>query len=147
MIEYLGNKKNIIYKQAAVLPFRIIENRLQFLLITSRKAGNWIIPKGLFEEGLSPSELAVKEAYEEAGIVGTISAISLGEYRYKKWNGICQVQVFSMLVTSLLDEWPEDDFRFRQWFEAEKARDVIRNSELKDILNEFISEQKKVNFI
>ena len=56
------------FKQSGVIP--VLDNRL--VLITSRKSERWIIPKGYVEKGLSPSESAAKEAYEEAGLIGVV---------------------------------------------------------------------------
>jgi 8-oxo-dGTP pyrophosphatase MutT (NUDIX family) len=144
MIEYRGTERTIIYDQAAALPFRYIDHRLEILLITSRKSRRWIIPKGLMEQGLSPAELAVKEAYEEAGIAGNISNHSLGKYEYNKWSGICRVKVYSLFVVNVLDTWPEDDFRFRKWFTPDQALSVIENEELKLIMSHFIRDHNNV---
>ena len=144
MIEYRGNSKTTIYNQAAVLPFRYWQERLQILLITSRRARHWIIPKGLMEEGLSAEELALKEAFEEAGISGNISTRPLGIYHYEKWNGVCRVQVFSLLVTRLMDEWPEDGFRFRQWFDAKEATDLLENTELRQLVSAFVVNHRNI---
>jgi 8-oxo-dGTP pyrophosphatase MutT (NUDIX family) len=144
MIEFRGNAKTIIYKQAAALPFRYWNNRLQIMLITSRKAKRWIIPKNLMEDGLSPAELAVKEAYEEAGIAGNISERSLGLYHYEKWNGICRVEVFTLFTCTILDEWPEDTFRFRQWFDAREVPNLITNEELKALIIQFNNEHQDI---
>jgi 8-oxo-dGTP pyrophosphatase MutT (NUDIX family) len=144
MIEYRGNTKTIVYNQAAALPFRYINDRLQIMLITSRRARRWIIPKGLLEEGLSPSELALKEAYEEAGITGNISHRSLGMYKYEKWNGICRVEVYSLFVTNILDRWPEDTFRFRQWFDFSDVAQLIENNELRQLISGFINNHQNI---
>jgi 8-oxo-dGTP pyrophosphatase MutT (NUDIX family) len=144
MIEYRGTVKQVIYPQAAALPFRYIDEGLEILLITSRKGKRWIIPKGLLEEGLSPVELAAKEAWEEAGISGNISMQSLGEYEYEKWNGVCRVNVFSLCVLNVLDTWPEDSFRFRKWFPADEAVGLVEHDGLKRILVHFIQKHHKI---
>ena len=131
----------IIYKQAAALPFRYKNDDLQIMLITSRKNRKWIIPKGLMEEGLTKYELAIKEAYEEAGIAGQVTTQSLGVYQYEKWGGICKVSVFSLQVDKILDQWPEDDFRDRKWFNPKEAINIVENSELKDIIKQFVKTQ------
>jgi 8-oxo-dGTP pyrophosphatase MutT (NUDIX family) len=42
------------------------------MLLTSRETGRWVIPKGWPSKGLKPREVAASEAYEEAGLVGSI---------------------------------------------------------------------------
>jgi predicted NUDIX family NTP pyrophosphohydrolase len=66
--------------QAGVIPYRILDDKIQVLLMTSREMGRWIIPKGNIN-GEAPSKAAGREAYEEAGVKGTItSPIPLGIY-------------------------------------------------------------------
>jgi 8-oxo-dGTP pyrophosphatase MutT (NUDIX family) len=49
--------------------------------MTSRDTGRWIIPKGNISAGKAPYEAAQAEAFEEAGIKGTISdSTPLGMY-------------------------------------------------------------------
>jgi 8-oxo-dGTP pyrophosphatase MutT (NUDIX family) len=45
------------------------------LLMTSRDTGRWIIPKGNIDAGATPAKAAEKEAYEEAGVKGTITRL------------------------------------------------------------------------
>ena len=54
------------------------------LLVTSRETGRWVLPKGWAEKGLTGSEVAAKEAFEEAGIIGVILDSSIGWYSYLK---------------------------------------------------------------
>jgi 8-oxo-dGTP pyrophosphatase MutT (NUDIX family) len=59
-------------RQYAALPFAEIEGKTMVLLVTSRDTARWVPPKGWAERDLSGPELAVKEAYEEAGVIGEI---------------------------------------------------------------------------
>jgi len=126
------------YNQSAVIPFRRTENKTEVLLITSRKKKKWIIPKGIVEPDLLPSESAVKEAFEEAGVRGKISDNSIGNYNQKKWGGLCNVKVYLMEVNVLLETWPED-FRDRKWVSLDDAPDQIDNQGLKKILTKLKS--------
>jgi phosphohistidine phosphatase len=60
------------YTQSAVLPYRLLDGKLQIMLIASRKATRWVIPKGVKEPELSLRDSADKEALEEAGIRGKL---------------------------------------------------------------------------
>ncbi len=110
-----------IYKQSAVLPYRLRDHDLEVLLITSRKGKRWVLPKGIVEPGLSGPASAAQEAREEAGIEGEVAARRLGRYRYKKWNGTCRVEVFPMKVTVERDQWPEAGIRRREWLSVDEA--------------------------
>ena len=131
MFNYPSN----IYDQSAVIPFKVNSNRVKILLIKSRK-GKWIIPKGIIEKGLSPQESALKEAVEEAGVDGIVIEQLIGEYKYEKWGGTCNVKVYAMLVNKEYEKWEEDYFRIRKWFNLEKARAKINNQELVEMLNQ-----------
>jgi 8-oxo-dGTP pyrophosphatase MutT (NUDIX family) len=91
---------------------------LEVLLITSRRRGRWIIPKGLIEPGMSPAESAAMEAFEEAGVRGRIGDQPIEEYSYKKWGGVCGVKVYLLEVDEVFDDWPEADIRRREWIKG-----------------------------
>jgi phosphohistidine phosphatase len=103
------------YHQSAAAPIRLVDGRIEVLLVTSL-SGRWILPKGIIEQGMTPAESAAKEAWEEAGVQGKPDARSLGIFETGKWGGICRVEVFRMDVTKIADQWPESDKRKRKWF-------------------------------
>jgi len=71
--------------QYGVLPYRFTEtNSLEVLLVTTRQTRRWIIPKGWPLKELKPPKSAAREAYEEAGIRGTVGAKSIGAFSYEK---------------------------------------------------------------
>jgi 8-oxo-dGTP pyrophosphatase MutT (NUDIX family) len=109
------------------------------LWVTSRETGRWVLPKGWAEKGLTSSEVAAKEAFEEAGIIGDILDGSIGSYSYlkrlpKERVQDCDVDVFPMRVRGLLDEWPESNQRKRQWFTLAQAAMAVDDGELVTLL-------------
>ncbi len=102
-------------------------------MITSRKRRRWVIPKGVKEPELSPQDSAAKEALEEAGIKGAVTASSLGSYQYEKWGATCTVQVYLMEVETVLDKWLES-FRDREWVSVATAAERVTEDELKSII-------------
>jgi 8-oxo-dGTP pyrophosphatase MutT (NUDIX family) len=96
--------------QFAALPCRRGENgRPEVLLLTSRETRRWVIPKGSPIKGLKPREVAAREAFEEAGVQGTISGKHpIGAYHYEKrlpdTRLLCEVQVFLLWVSQQLDD-------------------------------------------
>ena len=122
------------YHQSGVIPYRIIHQELEVLLITSRRRKHWIIPKGVIDPGSNAQESAAKEAYEEAGIRGRMSDTPVGEYQYEKWGGICTVKVFLLEVETVLDEWPEASTRQRQWLTVKDAARTVKEPELQSLI-------------
>jgi phosphohistidine phosphatase len=123
-----------IYRQSAALAYRLRDGSPEVLLITSRKGTRWVLPKGIVEPGLTPRESAAKEAWEEAGIEGQVSAECLGSYDYEKWGGTCNVEVFPMKVTAELDTWPEAAARRRKWFPLARAAKRIDERDLRKLV-------------
>ena len=122
------------FTQSGVLPYRRREGKIEVLLITSIRKRKWIIPKGYVEFNLSHFESAKKEAYEEAGVYGENETIELGSFRVNKSIGICLIQVFSMEVNKILEDYPDKDKRRRKWFSIEEAAQVVTRPELKQMI-------------
>lgn len=127
-------KKTPIYPQSAVIPYRVEDGRVDVLLVTSVRNRHWVVPKGLIEPGLDSVSSAAKEAEEEAGIRGTIDPNPLGTYEYKKWGGTCQVEVFAMYVEEMMEDWPEAEFRTREWFGVEQASEKADKKGLRKLI-------------
>ncbi|MEJ2425335.1 MAG: histidine phosphatase family protein [Candidatus Thiodiazotropha sp.] len=125
------------YRQSAVIPYRMRQGKVEFLVIGSQKQKHWVVPKGIVEPGMSLQDSAAKEALEEAGITGVVGEETLGQYEYKKWGGVCTVQVYPMRVEQILpeDAW-EESHRGREWVSVQKAIQRIEQSALKKILKQ-----------
>ena len=122
------------FTQSGVLPYRRKDDNIEVLLITSIRKKKWIIPKGYVEFNLSHFESAKKEAYEEAGVYGENETIELGSFKVSKAIGICLIQVFSMEVNKILDDYPDKEKRKRKWFSIEEAVQNVEIPELKQII-------------
>lgn len=126
--------EDIRYKQSAVIPYRIKDNELQILLITSIRKKKWIIPKGFIEFNFTAFESAKKEAYEEAGAIGTNETTEMGSFVSNKYGGNTMVIVYSMEVEKLKDEYPEMNMRKRKWFPADEAIEKITIPAVADMI-------------
>jgi 8-oxo-dGTP pyrophosphatase MutT (NUDIX family) len=122
---------NPILHQAGVIAYRILNGNVQVLLMTSRDSGRWIIPKGNVNGSATPAKAAKKEAYEEAGLKGTISSsIPLGIYTYfKKLESgearAAAVEVYLLHVNQQLKKWPEQAERNLSWVTMKEAVELI----------------------
>ena len=110
---------------AAAVPYRIRDGQLEICLITTRSR-LWGIPKGLVDPDDSPETTALKEAEEEAGLLGHLVGEALGTYSYEKEGSELTVQVFLMQVERTLEHWDEAEFRERKWVEADEALNLLK---------------------
>jgi len=113
------------FTQSAIIPYRLEEGKLEILLITSIRKKKWIIPKGFIEFNLSAFESAKKEAFEEAGVIGTNETIELGSFTIEKYGGRTNIVVYSMEVEKFKDDYPEKNLRKRKWYTVEEAIETI----------------------
>jgi len=109
------------------------------LLVTSRGTGRWIPPKGWPISGRSTAEAALQEAWEEAGVIGTVCAEPVGTYAAVKVlaSGVtqpCLVTVHSVTVTALADTFPEAAQRRRAWMTPEQAALSVAEEGLRALL-------------
>lgn len=122
------------FNQSGVIPYRKNNDTLEILLITSIKKKKWIIPKGYVEFNLSPFESAKKEAFEEAGIIGSNETYELGKIELKRENGVTHIRIFSMEVIKVLDDYPEKELRKRKWFDIKEASSKVTMPEIPGML-------------
>jgi 8-oxo-dGTP pyrophosphatase MutT (NUDIX family) len=103
------------HRQAAVIPYRLRNGRIEVALVTTSSGTRWIVPKGSVEVGERPWDAARREAEEEGGLRGVIARKRLGRYVYLNGDGPCRVDVYLMRVTDVLEHWLEEGFRRRRW--------------------------------
>src|SRR5271163_738098 len=92
-----------LLRQAAAIPIR----NGQVCLVASRSGKRWVVPKGCMEPGKTTGEIALQEAWEEAGLVGLLEHEPIGSYVYEKDGFTCHVIVFLLRVTDAVDVYPE----------------------------------------
>lgn len=112
------------------------------MLITSRAKRRWIIPKGWIENGIAPHQHAAHEAFEEAGLVGTVMAEPFGLYRYKHAmtatkSVSCLVIVYLLRVERELDDWPDKGQRLKRWLSPSQAAYLVKDGQLVEMLLRF----------
>lgn len=116
--------------QSGVLP--VLDGRL--CMVTSRSGRRWVFPKGQIDPGHTPGETALIEAWEEAGVVGTLDPEPVGNYVYEKFGHPHHVLVYRMRVIEIRDAWPERGSRDRVWLTVEEAIDRVEEPSLRELL-------------
>lgn len=124
-------------RQAGAIPYAVVQGQAVFLLITSRRSGRWIFPKGELAEGMTPWALAAHEAFEEAGVRGAIETRPIGSYRTMKTLALRRqpivVDLYPLRVAEQLAEWPEKEQRRRHWATLPEARRLLSDRHLADM--------------
>lgn len=126
--------QNTFY-QSCVIPYRVKADKLEILLITSIRKKKWILPKGFVEFNLSAFESAKKEAFEEAGVLGSNETTELGEFKINKNEQTINVKVYSMEVTEELDAYPEMNLRKRKWLSVPDALERLEQPHYKSYIS------------
>jgi 8-oxo-dGTP pyrophosphatase MutT (NUDIX family) len=110
----------------------------RILLVTSRETSRWVIPKGWIAKGRKDHKSAAREAFEEAGVSGTIGTKPIGSYQYVKVdNGsdqVLAVSVYLLAVDKQKNAWPEQEQRQRAWFSIEEAARRVAEFELRALI-------------
>lgn len=139
-------------QQYGAICFRFMKDGpdIEILLITSRESGRWIIPKGWPMKKRKPFEAAAIEAWEEAGVRGTVSKQPVGRYTYLKELddgdvAPCIVDVFQIEVTEVRSDFKEMGERLLAWVSPDEAARRVREVELKSLLADFKPRRMKKN--
>jgi 8-oxo-dGTP pyrophosphatase MutT (NUDIX family) len=123
------------FKQFAALPFRVRDNDLEVLLVTTRKKGRWSVPKGWPIRQCTPQQTAATEAYEEAGVHGPVSERVVGRFKKRRTKKnrsvICVVDIFPLEVRRQRKNWPERLERSRLWIAPSKAAKLVKKAGLR----------------
>ena len=93
-------------------------------------------------KGKKPFEAAAIEAWEEAGVRGTVRKKPVGRYTYLKDLddgdvAPCIVDFFKVEVVEISNDFKEQGQRILEWVSPDEAARRVREIELKSLLVEF----------
>jgi 8-oxo-dGTP pyrophosphatase MutT (NUDIX family) len=117
-------------EQVAAVCYRVRGAEVEFLLVRTRK-GRWTFPKGGVESGLTHSQAAALEAFEEAGVHGRIEEVACTRYRRGKRINMQEFgagTVHAYLCEVLRLGTAQEANRSRTWFSAQKAKWQLREN-------------------
>ncbi len=136
-----NGEKTAVRTQFGALCYRFKGQDLRVLLVTSRKSGLWILPKGWPLDGATPAQTALREAEEEAGAIGKVTGGSIGLYSDVKTltsnqQVPCVIAIYPIKVKKLLRSYREKSQRKRKWFSLKRAASTVDNPELRQFLKD-----------
>lgn len=133
-------------QQAGALAWMPDEPDLRFWIVTSRRTGRWVLPKGGVDPGMTPWDAAAQEALEEAGLHGQTAPEPVGLYRIPKirppliWT--VEVTLFPMRVERVERTWLEQNQRERRLVSAADAHDYIAEPEILRLIRAFAATRR-----
>jgi 8-oxo-dGTP pyrophosphatase MutT (NUDIX family) len=121
--------------QAAAIPVRAG----RICVVTSRGGKSLVVPKGCLEHGRTAEQIALQEAWEEAGLIGRLHSPPIGSYRYEKAGTRFEVVMFLMNVTTVVKDWPESRRRSRHWLHPADAVARVRERGLRKLMRKALA--------
>ena len=129
--------------RVGIIPFATKGDQIALLFVTSQTRGRWILPKGRIKAKETHLDACHREAFEEAGVRGTILedfpfTTVIGKYGP---SGVQQVAVtyYPFLVNKQENEWPEKERRLRHWALREDAPKVAYREDYLGLIEQFAS--------
>jgi 8-oxo-dGTP pyrophosphatase MutT (NUDIX family) len=127
-------------KRIAVVPILKKKRKQQVCLVTSRTKKHWIVPTGKYESDHSNKQVAMLEAFEEAGLIGRLDKKFCETFTYKK-SGSGQkrkIKLYRMKVTKMHSNWPEKKQRKRELIPAKLLKSQVSDKQLAKKLNKVL---------
>ncbi len=112
-----------IPQAGAICLRRSPKGTVRILLVGSMRNGRWGLPKGHIEADETSPETALREAFEEAGVRGSVASEPFGSFTYVKDSAIRRYSVTAHIVEvrSIARSFPEKASRRTRWFPLDEA--------------------------
>ena len=124
-----------LVRAAGGIPWRrTAASGLEVLVVHRPRYDDWSFPKGKLDPGESWEQAAVREVWEEAGILAVLGA-ELAGTRYRDRHGRAkQVRYWAMEVTDDTGFEPGDEVDERRWATPGEAASLLTYPRDRDLL-------------
>lgn len=130
------------------IPFIVKNDQTVVLFVTSMSRGRWIFPKGLAEEGETPAETCRREAFEEAGVKGSVLTDCPIEAAVSSEAGDERVETsvvfYPLAVEDIAEDWPERNKRLRHWAVIDDAANLADEADIRQVIFSFTRQLSKI---
>jgi 8-oxo-dGTP pyrophosphatase MutT (NUDIX family) len=121
-----------LIRQSGAIVVRLDGKKPRVLLVTSkRNRRNWIFPKGHIEKGETAEAAALREAKEEAGVVGKLIGPA-GVLEYGFMGVKARVEYFLAELTR--ESGPPEDGREKAWCGLDEALERLSYKNTRKLL-------------
>ena len=123
-----------VIHQSGAIVIRLVRKEPRVLLVTAkRNPRNWIFPKGHIEGGETAEAAALREAKEEAGVVGKLIGPA-GALEYEFLGAKARVDYFLAEFTH--EAGPPEDGRARLWCGLDEALGRLSHKSTRKLLRQ-----------
>lgn len=126
-----------VQPQAAAIPYRFENGKLKVMIVTSRRTGRWVFPKGSMGKS-KEWQAAEQEAYEETGVSGSVDRKPLGRYLSLKVRGAdawhVDVALYPLKIEKFHKKFPEKSQRKRKLVGMKRARKMLSQPEMAQLV-------------
>jgi 8-oxo-dGTP pyrophosphatase MutT (NUDIX family) len=124
-------------KQYGAIPFVRQDDEIKVVLVQSAR-GYWIFPKGQYEDHLGKRGTAELEAFEEAGVKGTLHKKKAYHTKvFIKSGERVHLTLYALEVKKMCEKWPEQGRRMRKVVSLKTAEQLISSEGLLACLQHF----------
>ena len=124
--------------QAGAIVFRTDGGSVRILLVRSRKSpGVWVFPKGHLEAGESHMDAALREAEEEAGILGTVVGLVGRTLKFQSGDESVAVRYYLVHLTA---DAASPEGREKAWLSPDEALERLGFQNARDLLRDALRE-------
>jgi len=134
----MDTSESILIHSYGIIPiYKNSEGKSEYLVVQNH-GGYWGFPKGQPENGETPEQTAVREAYEETGIRVSDSELKNSvEYSYTMTSGQKKtVILFPVIVESKKVTIQSEELQNYKWVELNEAVELIDLDNLKSALKD-----------
>jgi 8-oxo-dGTP pyrophosphatase MutT (NUDIX family) len=123
------------------IPFKITDDGLYILFVTSQTRKRWIFPKGNLKAKESRKKACKREAFEEAGVKGRVLkdfpiTVVIGKSEKNKID-LELVTYFPLYIHKKEKNWPEAKERDRIWVSLKEAKSLLDDEDFFQLLEWF----------
>lgn len=112
-------------KSCGVLPYRVMDGRLQFLLVFETRSKCWSLPKGHIEAGETDVQTALRELYEETGLTAKLDTTRVASIEYPI-SSFARKQVdFFLGEVEGIPRVREGEIERFKWVSTDELRDYL----------------------
>lgn len=117
-------------KQSMAVCYRLKEGEIEFLLVKNKEGNRRIFPKGAIKKGEMPWLTAVRESFEEAGVLGEATHEPLTIFPFTKKGKVRMVEAYLIRVGTTVEKHEKN--RDPKWFTPEEAQQQLSLNRIED---------------